>query len=269
MESTSLILAETAFPHHVRTFSMPDGVDRAFRASGDAVVEISSTAGLVAVHASYFMVVPVVALGDIKQAAYYQKTKVPEIVDDARFLGSCEILKYGSNREIVFRAITKEFVGDVNKKAKPERTDIVHCWPVNDATLAKIGENYAAGVYTGYDISIADKQFFDAFFALDDTKKRLKLDIDNDRHEVIVAGYFISLAFQRLEKATLGKHLGEVAKVARKVEALEAENEHLRKKAKYIDSVTLNRSGEVSLQLNIKKACGDEGQMDVKGWPME
>ena len=268
---TTLIVSDGAFPQTVRTHPLPDGTDRVFKPDGETAVEITSSSA-VSVHASHFMVIPILELGDVRHASYYQSTKVPAIVEDARFLGACELFKYGDQSELVFRAISKEFVGLVSKKSKAERCDIAHCWSVNAATLAKICENYTAEKYTGVDLSSADKAAFDAFFAVAKGKGRnshihLELESEKGKKEAETAGFEVTSAYATIDKSinSLSKRKSEAAKCVLKNEELLAENEFLRKKARLIDGEpTINASGEVSVWLKIKKD-DEDGQVLVKG----
>lgn len=265
-----MVVSDIESSQAVRTHPIPDETDRVFKPRGHPAVEVMPGAALL-VHASHFMIVPAEELGNVRQAAYFNATKVPAVVDDPRFLGACELLKLGDKpeRELVFRAITQEFMGIVSKKSKKERCDIVHCWSVNDASRAKIAENYLAEKYVGVELSSDDKAAFDAFFAMPDDQRRIELDLESEagKKTAAAAGFEPTDAYAAIDKSsnTIGKLLSKEAKNILKVEELLAENEHLRKKARLIDGEpTINASGEVSFWLKVRKE-GEDGQILVNG----
>ena len=264
MSSAIIITDESTVSKPISTHPIPtESVDRVIKKLGIPPIEVTKDA--IVRSAKHFMVLEVPKLGDIRHAAYFGtgKNLVPEVVNHKDFLGSVDILGHEENREMFFKAITFEF--DENTKLKkPEKADIAHCWALNDVTMNKIAENYNEGIYT-FDES--DRVVFDAYFELDEDKKRLELEMaDGDE---LPDGFVISTAFNSLleSASTLGRYHGAVTK--RKIQEAnrDARLFEAEKRAKWVDSVTFTKTGQVTLHLNMTDADGK--QMIVTAMPIE
>ena len=234
----------------------PDGTDRVIKKGSLQPLEVTNDA--IVLSAQHFMVIQPSMLGDVRYAAYYDAKLVPEVIEDANFLGSVEILKNGENRELFCRAITAAF-HDTSKLPKAQKCDVAHCWSLNDATMAKITENYEDGSYMATDLSTSDREAFDAFFALADEKKRLDLKEMDDANPP-PTGFLVSKAFAQCDKSQCSAGRRVTTGSKRKLEHVELEKRlsELEKRAKWIDSFTMTKTGQVTLHLNVKNADGTQ-----------
>ena len=239
------------------------GVDRVIKQPGKIVpLEVKEKA--VTLSAKHFMVIEPEKLGDVRHAGYFSgKNLVPAVVNNKDFLGSVEIIKYGMNREMFFKAVTFEF-DESTKLKKPEKADVAHCWPLNDVTMNKIAENYNEGIYT---LDETDRVVFDAYFELDEEKKRLGLEMEEGDEPP--KGFLISTAFTGLidSTSTLGRFRGTEAKRKIEGEKRDARLFEAEKRAKWVDSVTFTKTGQVTLHLNMTDADGK--QKIVTATPLE
>lgn len=264
MSSAIVITDGSPVSKPICTHPIPtEGVSRVIKKVNIAPLEVTEEA--IVRSAKHFMVVEPTKLGDVRHAAYFGtgKNLVPDVVDNKDFLGSIEILKYGESREMFCRAMTFEF--DENAKLKkPEKADAAHCWSFNDVTMAKIAENYTEGVYT---LDESDRAVFDAFFALDDEQKRL--DITMEEGDDLPEGFVISTAFLGLldSTSTLGRYHGAETKRKMENEKRDSRLFEAEKRAKWVDSVTFTKTGQVTLHLNL--VDGNGKQQIVTATPLE
>lgn len=258
--SSALVTTDAdASKQPIRTFPVPsDCTSRVVKPDAGPPLEVLAT-GIVN-RANHFMVAPKSTLGDVRWAAFHDKKLVPDIVDDTRFLGAVEILKCGYKREIVCRVISQEFYSDFSKLNKAERHDVAHCIVFNDATVARIKENYKSGKYFGDDdeLSISEKANFDDFFALDEKHCRLAIDRASNASEMAEMGYMLSTAFAAIDKSTntLSTRMGKEAKKKRLLEEQSDAIAELQKRARWVHDVSMTKTGQVILTLNVKNESG-------------